>query len=72
VLYHDKIRQYTSTEQLYVQTFTTPSARRRANSTKNVQEDVMGMSAETALVDYHLSFASQGKKVLISLSVCSK
>jgi hypothetical protein len=32
----------------------------------------MGTFAETAIIDYRLSFAAQGKQTLFSDSVCSK
>jgi hypothetical protein len=32
----------------------------------------MGMFAETAIVDYRLSFADQGNKLLYSVSICIK
>jgi hypothetical protein len=32
----------------------------------------MGTFAETAIVNYHLLFANQGNKLLVSVSVCSK
>jgi hypothetical protein len=32
----------------------------------------MGLFAETAIIDYPLSFADQGKQIPFSVSVCNK